>query len=111
MDADAHRRLQVLEGQLAGSSSAQQQLHRSHTAGDSSSSYATATGEPSSYARVHGEVSRAAGIWRRIDSVAKEQLGEVKYEKSAEGIAKVLLLLLLSVGTEGHHATQVSYAY
>lgn len=55
-----------------------------------STSYATATGQPSSYARVHGEVSRAPARWRRIDTVAKEQLREVKYEKAiGEGIAKV----------------------
>lgn len=89
MNDNVERRLRVLEGHLAAPSEAQQ-LARSRTAGGSSS-YATATGQPSSYARVHGEVSRAPAVWRRIDCVAKERLEEVKYEKSDEGIAKVLL--------------------
>lgn len=63
-----------------------------HSAGSdgASTSYASATGRPSSYARVHGEVSRAPAQWRRIDTVAKEELREVRYEKAVgEGIAKV----------------------
>lgn len=94
MNDYAYRRLRVLEGQLAGMGAAPQQLSPCDTAGGSSS-YATATGQPSSYARVHGEVSRAPAVWRRIDSVAKERLEEVRYEKADEGIAKVMLLLLL----------------
>jgi naphthoate synthase len=73
------------------------QVSTSSTAASSStgsssqpSSYASATGKPSSYARVHGEVSRAPAQWRRIPSVAKEDLQDVKYEKDGEGIAKVL---------------------
>eukprot|EP00878_Enallax_costatus_P002351 GHUV01002527.1.p1 GENE.GHUV01002527.1~~GHUV01002527.1.p1 ORF type:complete len:336 (+),score=103.71 GHUV01002527.1:2133-3140(+) len=88
MDEQSLRRLQVIERQLAGQVAAPQQLSRCETAGGSSS-YAAATGQPSSYARVHGEVSRAPAVWRRIDSVAKERLEEVKYEKSDEGIAKI----------------------
>ena len=53
-----------------------------------SSSYASATGTPTSYARIHGEVSRAPAAWRRISTVAKEELTDVFYDK-AEGIAKV----------------------
>lgn len=65
---------------------------RSSRSAGASTSYASATGRPSSYARVHGEVSRAPAQWRRIASVAKEELLEVKYEKAAgEGIAKVSL--------------------
>lgn len=81
------RRLRVLEGHLASTSQPQTPISRSNTAG--SSSYATATGQPSSYARVHGEVSREPAVWRCIESVHKECLEEVKYEKSDEGIAKV----------------------
>ncbi|EFN52039.1 hypothetical protein CHLNCDRAFT_139232 [Chlorella variabilis] len=65
-----------------------------HSAGSdgASTSYASATGRPSSYARVHGEVSRAPAQWRRIDTVAKEELREVRYEKAVgEGIAKVTI--------------------
>jgi hypothetical protein len=83
------RRLRVLEGQLASTSQPQTHISRSNTAGGSSSSYATATGQPSSYARVHGEVSREPAVWRCIESVHKERLEEVRYEKSDEGIAKV----------------------
>jgi len=72
--------LQPLAGSAGRASSSQ----------GASTSYATATGQPSSYARVHGEVSRAPARWRRIDTVAKEQLREVTYEKAVgEGIAKV----------------------
>lgn len=88
MTNNAPKRLQVLEGQLTAPYAAQQKLNRSQT--DGGSSYATATGSPSSYARVHGEVSRAPTVWKRIETVAKEGLEEVKYEKSTEGIAKVL---------------------
>lgn len=63
-------------------------------------SYASATGQPSSYARVHGEVSRAPAHWRRIDTVAKEELREVRYEKAVEeGIAKVGRRRAVSNGT------------
>jgi naphthoate synthase len=55
------------------------------------SSYASATGTPSSYARVHGQVSREPAKWREIQHVAKEQLEEVKYAKSEDGIAKVVI--------------------
>lgn len=69
--------LQPLSGRAAASSEA-------------STSYASATGRPSSYARVHGSASRAPARWRRIDTVAKEQMREVRYEKAqGEGIAKV----------------------
>ncbi len=53
--------------------------------------YATATGAPTSYERVHGAVSRAPAAWRAIPSVAKEDLAEVLYHKSAEGIARVTI--------------------
>ena len=63
---------------------------RSESSQGASTSYASVTGRPSSYARVHGEVSRAPAQWRRISTVAKEELREVKYEKAVgEGIAKV----------------------
>uniref|UniRef100_A0A383V5B7 1,4-dihydroxy-2-naphthoyl-CoA synthase n=1 Tax=Tetradesmus obliquus TaxID=3088 RepID=A0A383V5B7_TETOB len=83
------RRLRVLEGHLASTSQPQTPISRSNTAGGSS--YATATGQPSSYARVHGEVSREPAVWRCIESVHKECLEEVKYEKSDEGIAKITI--------------------
>ena len=51
--------------------------------------HASATGEPTSYERVHGSPSRAPARWRRLHSVAREELREVKYEKAeGEGIAK-----------------------
>lgn len=69
--------LQPLSGRAAASQAA-------------STSYASATGRPSSYARVHGSASRAPARWRRIDTVSKEQLREVRYDKAeGEGIAKV----------------------
>lgn len=95
MDTTARSRLAVLSRQLeAASVSERPQLASSSTAAasgsSSSSSYASATGQPSSYARVHGQVSRAPAQWRRIATVAKEELVDVKYEKAeGEGIAKV----------------------
>lgn len=97
MDPRASRRVGVLSQHLlAESASPPGQVELQPLAGRASSSqgastsYATATGRPSSYARVHGEVSRAPARWRRIDTVVKEQLREVKYEKAVgEGIAKV----------------------
>jgi hypothetical protein len=83
------RRLKVLEGHLASTSQPQTPISRANTV--AGSSYATATGQPSSYARVHGEVSREPAVWRCIESVHKERLEEVKYEKSDEGIAKVTI--------------------
>ena len=60
------------------------------TAQPTSSSYASATGRENSYSRIHGEVSRAPAIWRRIESVQREDLEDVKYEKAlGEGRAKV----------------------
>ena len=104
MDARTSRRLTTLTGHLtasvadAGGEVELQPLScaayngsgRAAESAGASTSYASATGAPSSYARVHGEVSRAPAHWRRIDSVAKEQLREVKYEKAVgEGIANV----------------------
>ena len=104
MDPKASRRVGVLSQHLQGACPGQagevelQPLSRSACGGSertgssqgASTSYATATGQPSSYARVHGEVSRAPAHWRRIGTVAKEELREVKYEKAVgEGIAKV----------------------
>ena len=104
MDPKACRRVGVLSQHLQGACAGQagelelQPLSRSPCGGSerpgrsqgASTSYATATGQPSSYARVHGEVSRAPAHWRRIGTVAKEELREVKYEKAVgEGIAKV----------------------
>lgn len=86
------------EGAAAAAAAPGAALERAHTsagAGPSSSaaakpSYASATGRPTSYARVHGEVSRAPAAWRRVESVAREALQEVIYEKAeGEGIAKV----------------------
>lgn len=57
----------------------------------SHSPHASATGQPTSYARVHGTVSREPAQWRAIDTVARERLEEVKYEKAAEGIAKITI--------------------
>jgi hypothetical protein len=88
MSDRAQKRLSALQGQFSAAGSMPEvELCRMGTS--ASSSYASATGAPSSYARVHGEVSRAPAVWHRIDSVAKEQLQDVKYEKSPEGIAKV----------------------
>lgn len=92
MDAAA-RRLRVLGGHIE--SDRQIELTTRPCSGNenSSSSYASATGQPSTYARVHGEVSRAPARWRSISRVAKEQLEDVKYEKAeGEGIAKVRVL-------------------
>lgn len=97
MDPRASRRVGVLSQHLLAESAPtpgdvelQPLSGRSSSSQNASTSYATATGRPSSYARVHGEVSRAPANWRRIDTVAKEQLREVKYEKAVgEGIAKV----------------------
>lgn len=100
----SQRRLAVLSGQLAlsGGEVEMAPISRASTAGgastsgrgpsgpSSSSTFATATGTPSSYARVHGEPSRAPARWRRIPSVAREELTDVIYEKAeGEGIAKV----------------------
>jgi hypothetical protein len=88
----AARRLRVLGGQVTAAPQQEVELSSRPCSGQeqASSSYASATGAPSSYARVHGEVSRAPARWRRIHSVAKEQLEDVKYEKAeGEGIAKV----------------------
>eukprot|EP00882_Tetradesmus_deserticola_P011119 GHRQ01011757.1.p1 GENE.GHRQ01011757.1~~GHRQ01011757.1.p1 ORF type:complete len:144 (+),score=13.80 GHRQ01011757.1:234-665(+) len=82
------RRLRVLEGHLATISQPKTPISRNNTAGGGSS-YATATGEPSSYARVHGEVSKEPAVWRCVETVHRERLEEVVYEKSDEGIAKV----------------------
>ena len=79
MGEQANRRLDVLSRQLTASSNNVQQ-HQS--------SFASATGSPSSYAQVHGEVSREPANWKRSFIVAKEELTDVKYEKT-EGIAKV----------------------
>lgn len=104
MDARTSRRLTTLTGHLtasaahAGGEVELQPLactacggnQRAYESQEASTSYASATDAPSSYARVHGEVSRAPAHWRRIETVAKEQLREVKYEKAVgEGIAKV----------------------
>lgn len=97
MDPRASRRVGVLSQHLLAESASpasevelQPLAGRASSSQSASTSYATATGRPSSYARVHGEVSRAPARWRRIDTVAKEQLREVKYEKAVgEGIAKV----------------------
>ncbi|KAI3426047.1 hypothetical protein D9Q98_008015 [Chlorella vulgaris] len=94
---NASRRLNVLSQHLGkpcgerhvGEVELQPVAGSSNNAG---TSYASATGQPSSYARVHGEVSRAPAHWRRIDTVAKEELREVRYEKAVEeGIAKVTI--------------------
>ena len=90
---EASRRLAVLERQCCagpgpGSSGDAQR------GSCASSSYASATSTPSSYARVHGEVSREPAHWRQIQNVAQQQLEEVKYEKSDEGIAKVVNVVL-----------------
>jgi len=85
---EAGRRLAVLERQCcagSGPSSSSNVQCVPH-----SSSYASATSTPSSYARVHGQVSREPACWREIQCVAREQLEEVKYAKSDEGIAKVV---------------------
>lgn len=72
------------------------------TSGAGGEAYATATGRPSSYARVHGEVSRRQAVWRRIDTLQKEALHEVKYEKSlGEGIARVSRACRTPVRSEG----------
>ena len=96
----ANRRLQVLSLQLgASASSSSSPSHPSNAVGAhpsvifmsscaASSSYASATGTPTSYARIHGEVSRAPAAWKRISTVAREELTDVFYDK-AEGIAKV----------------------
>lgn len=108
MDPAASRRVGLLAGHLTCEPSPGGALQQSSTAapaagpcpncgcssqgaaGPSSSSYATATGRPTSYARVHGEASRAPAVWRRIESVQRERLEDVKYEKAVgEGIAKV----------------------
>lgn len=88
----AGRRLRVLGGQVCDADAqGSPELAMEPCAGvDASSSYASATGQPSSYARVHGEVSRAPAQWRRIATVAREQLEDVIYSKAAgEGVAKV----------------------
>jgi hypothetical protein len=92
MESSAARRLEVLGGQLATSTSERptSDIAPQTTASTSQSSYASATGRPTSYARIHGEVSREAAAWNRIHSIGKEPLEEVKYEKAqGEGIAKV----------------------
>ncbi len=87
--AAASRRLAVLAQQVGAAPGAEQQLQRQATS-VASTSYASIDGRPSSYARVHGEVTRRPAVWRIIDVVAKERLGEVVYEKAVgEGIAKV----------------------
>ncbi|PSC70136.1 naphthoate synthase [Micractinium conductrix] len=100
MDPRASHRLSVLSGHLAapaasppgGEVELQPLAGRAGSGDSASTSYATATGSPSSYARVHGEVSRAPARWRRIATVAKEELREVKYEKSeGEGIARITI--------------------
>jgi naphthoate synthase len=83
---EASRRLAVLERQCCAGPGPSSSLAQQ---GAQQSSYASATGTPSSYARVHGQVSREPAHWREIQCVAKEQLSEVKYAKSEEGIAKV----------------------
>lgn len=107
MEDKALQRLKMLNGHLVASlsshmvdnalaaqptvtSSASSGFCQSSSAAQSSSMYASATGQPSSYARVHGEVSKSRVQWRSIPSVSKETLQEVKYEKSiGESIAKV----------------------
>lgn len=84
---EAGRRLAVLERQCCAgpgpsSSNRLQDVPRS--------SYASASSTPSSYARIHGQVSREPACWREIQCVAREQLEEVKYAKSDEGVAKVV---------------------
>ncbi len=87
---DSHAALERASTGASPPSNAGNSGGSSSSAGAPGSSYASATGRPTSYARVHGEVSRAPAVWRRIDTVQKEQLQEVKYEKSVgEGIAKV----------------------
>lgn len=85
----ASRRLAVLERHCCAGdpgTSSTSDIQRSSC----STSYASVGNTPSSYARVHGQVSIAPAEWREIQCVAKERLSEVKYAKSAEGIAKVL---------------------
>lgn len=97
---DASRRMRVLGGQL-GAHQPPQQPERAQLS--RSSAGANASGQPSSsYARVHGEVSRAPAVWRTIDTVAREQLREVKYQKCDEGIAKVGVSLLLPACARAH---------
>mmetsp|Transcript_35460 Transcript_35460/g.100402 ORF Transcript_35460/g.100402 Transcript_35460/m.100402 type:complete len:338 (-) Transcript_35460:491-1504(-) len=57
----------------------------------SNSSIASVPGTESSYARIHDEVPKAPADWQRIDSVAKEVLQEVRYEKAVEGVAKITI--------------------
>lgn len=100
MDLRVSRRVSVLsqhlleQGASGGAPAGEVELQplsgRAAASSEASTSYASATGRPSSYARVHGSASRAPARWRRIDTVAKEQLREVRYEKAqGEGIAKV----------------------
>ncbi|KAG2452876.1 hypothetical protein HYH02_002220 [Chlamydomonas schloesseri] len=107
----AQRRLQVLGNHLLASgedASASRPaeprwLERQATSSAASSSgarpvtsakqepYSSADGKPNSYSRVHGAVSRAPAVWRRVSSLGKEELTDVIYEKSEEGIAKITI--------------------
>ncbi|KAI7837539.1 hypothetical protein COHA_008626 [Chlorella ohadii] len=102
MDLRMSRRVTVLSQHLVGEDASgaapagevelQPLSGRAAASQEASTSYASATGRPSSYARVHGSASRAPARWRRIDTVAKEQLREVRYEKAeGEGIAKITI--------------------
>ncbi|PNH09997.1 1,4-Dihydroxy-2-naphthoyl-CoA synthase, peroxisomal [Tetrabaena socialis] len=97
--SSAERRLQVISNHLRAvehGSRDSPTLSRQGTASTSSSGaigtstpYASVDGKPSSYARVHGPVSREPAQWRRIPTVAREDLTDVLYEKAdGEGIAK-----------------------
>ncbi len=100
MADSAQRRLQVLGNHLAAGHSSQRAalnaqdntlLLRQDTAASTSAGtpYASVDGKPNSYARIHGPVSREPAQWRKVPSVAREELTDVIYEKAiGEGIAK-----------------------
>ena len=95
MDSAA-RRLQAIRGHIdpaesdscreeAAGGAAAAPLARQSTAAAGGGALAS-----SSYARVHGEVSRQQASWRDIESVARDTLQEVLYQKAdADGIARV----------------------
>lgn len=87
MEDASSRRLRVLERQCCAGPGPSSCSSSGNEA--TSSSHASATSAPSSYARVHGQVSRAPARWREINIVARDQLEEVKYAKSDDGVAKV----------------------
>lgn len=100
MADSAQRRLQVLGNHLAAGHASQRAVHnqqnyellfRQDTAASTSTGtpYASVDGKPNSYARIHGPVSREPAQWRKVPSVAREELTDVIYEKAiGEGIAK-----------------------